>query len=93
MNVVAGWYPTDVNRPDLRTMLVSAVLPATHGQLIDQIASNLLGRPLDAAHKTAALTFIGATDTKALTSSSSAIGWRLPQLVALILDSPYQTMK
>jgi len=93
MNVVAGWYPSDVNRPDLRTMLVSAVLPATHGQLIDQVASNLLGRPLDAAHKTAALTFIGATDTKALTSSSSAIGWRLPQLVALILDSPYQTMK
>ena len=93
INVVAGWYPTDVNRPDLRTMLVSAVLPATHGELVDQLAQNLLGRALDADHKTAALTFVGATTTKALTSTSSAVTWRLPQLVALILDSPYQTMK
>ena len=91
--MVAGWYPTDVNRPDLRTMLVSAVLPATHGELVDQLAQNLLGRALDADHKTAALTFVGATTTKALTSTSSAVTWRLPQLVALILDSPYQTMK
>ena len=93
ISVVAGWYPTDVNRPDLRTHVVGSTLPATHGQLIDVIAKNLIGRTLDADHKTAALTFIGATDAKALTSSSSAVNWRLPQLVALILDSPYQTMK
>ena len=93
INVVAGWYPSDVNRPDLRTMLAGTVLPATHGELVDAIAHTLLGRALDADHKAAALTFIGATETKALTSSSSAVGWRLPQLVALILDSPYQTMK
>ena len=93
ISVVAGWYPTDVNRPDLRSHVVGSVLPATHGALVDVIAQNLLGRALDADHRAAALTFIGATDAKALTSSSSAVNWRLPQLVALILDSPYQTMK
>jgi uncharacterized protein (DUF1800 family) len=92
-SVVSGGYPNDVVRPPLYTVVVGATLPATHGPLVDLVASRLFGRPLSAAHKASLLTFLGATDSKALSSSSAAVSWNLPNFVAVLLDSPYQMLR
>ena len=92
--MVAGWYPNDVVRPPLYNVAVGPTLPATHGELIDLVAANLFGRTLAPGHKTAALAFVGVTDpAKPLSSSSSAVNGQLANLVAVLMDSPYQTLR
>ena len=92
--MVANWYPNDVVRPPLYNVAVGPALPPTHGELIDLIATNLFGRTLAASHKAAALTFLGVTDpAKPLNSSSGAVNGSLPNLVAILMDSPYQTLR
>jgi len=93
ISVVADWYPSDTVRPTLLQAVVGPTLPATHGALVDLVATNLFGHPLSAAHKAAILTFLGATDTKVLTGSSSAVTGNLNNFVAVLLDSPYQTLR
>ncbi len=92
-SVVSNGYPNDVVRPPLYTLAVGATLPATHGPLVDLVASRLFGRPLSAAHKASMLTFLGATDSKALSSNSAAVSWNLPNFVAVLMDSPYQMLR
>jgi hypothetical protein len=91
--VVAGWYPNDVVRPPLYNVAVGPTLPATHGPLVDLVANRLFGRTLAPAHKAAVLTFIGATDSKSLSSNSNAVGGGLSNFVAVLLDSPYQMLR
>jgi uncharacterized protein (DUF1800 family) len=94
ISMVAGWYPNDVVRPPLYNVAVGPTLPATHGELIDLVATNLFGHPLAPTHKAAALTFLGVTDpAKPLSSSSGAVNGSLPSLVAVLVDSPYQTLR
>jgi uncharacterized protein (DUF1800 family) len=92
-SVVAGWYPNDVVRPPLYNVAVGPTLPATHGPLVDLVANRLFGRTLAPAHKAAVLTFIGATDSKSLSSNSNAVGGGLSNFVAVLLDSPYQMLR
>jgi hypothetical protein len=91
-NMVSG-NPSDVVRPPLITVAVGATLPPTHGALLDVIATNLFGHTLSADHKTALLTFLGVTADKAVSSSSSAVAGGLNSLVAVLLDSPYATLR
>jgi uncharacterized protein (DUF1800 family) len=94
ISMVAGWYPNDVVRPPLYNVAVGPTLPATHGELIDLVGTNLFGRPLAAAHKTAVLAFLGVTDpAKPLSSSSGAVNGSLASLVAVLADSPYMTLR
>ena len=93
ISMVAGWYPNDVVRPPLYNVAVGATLPATHGELVDLIATNLFGRPLGPTHKAAILTFLGVTADKALSASSAAVNGSLTSIVAILLDSPYQTLR
>ncbi len=89
LNIVAGYRPKEFQRPaNLARELIGA-LPATYGALIDALARRLLGRTLPAAHTEALAGYFGQTSGTALKSTDSAVGWRLPQLVALMLNSPY----
>jgi hypothetical protein len=93
-NVVNGWWPDSLTRTaSLLTWVHPAPLPATHGQLVDDIALRLFGRKLTAEHQAATLAFLSVTATTALTATSAAVTWRLGDLVTLLLDSPYHAYR
>ena len=90
-SLAAAWWPSRDNLtiPEARRLL-PATLPTTYGGLVDALCDRLLFRRLDAASRNAVLQFIGplATATRPLPRTSEWVGWRLPYLVALILDTP-----
>jgi uncharacterized protein (DUF1800 family) len=89
LNIVAGWWPKQLVRPaNLVTGLIGAV-PGTYGGLVDALAKRLFGRTLAAEHTAALTAFYGRTPASALKSSDGAVGWALPYLVAMMLNSPY----
>ncbi len=89
LNVAAGWWPNQLVRPaNLATDLVGT-LPATYGGLVDALAQRLFGRTLRAEHTAALTAFYGKTPATALKARDGAVGWALPYLVALMLNSPY----
>ncbi|MGW4944795.1 DUF1800 domain-containing protein [Actinoplanes sp. NPDC004185] len=89
LHIVAGYRPKEFQRPaDLTTDLVGA-LPATYGELIDALARRLFGRTLPAADTTALAGYFAKIPASPLKPADSAAGWRFPQLVALMLNSPY----
>jgi phage tail protein X len=92
---VAGWGPSSdtVIRPPLYNVVIGPTLPATHGDLVDHVATNLFGRPVSAAHKASVLAFLGVAATKPVTSGSGAVTWSLSSFVAVLLDSPYQSLR
>ena len=87
-----GWTATQttnlkVTYPTLRSLL-PATLPTTHGGLVDALATRLLHGPLPAATRDAVCAFLDKTAAAPLRSTDAAVGWRLPYVVALVLDTP-----
>lgn len=76
-----------VTYPSFRTLLPDT-LPATYGALVDALASRLLDDPLPAAKRDAVCAFLDKTAASTLKSTDPVLGWRLPYVVALVLDSP-----
>ena len=93
ISMVAGWYPSEVVRPPLLNVAVGPTLPSTHGALVDLVATNLFGHTLTDENKVAVLAFLGVADGKALSSNSGAVSYSLNSFVAVLLDSPYQTLR
>ena len=58
------------------------------GALVDALAKRLVFRTLPSTHRDAVLAFLGVTAATPLDEDDAAVGWRLPYLVALILDTP-----
>ena len=69
------------------------VADATHGELVDLVATNLFGRTLAPEHKTAVLAFLGVADSKAVSSNSAAVSYGLNSFVSVLLDSPYLSLR
>jgi uncharacterized protein (DUF1800 family) len=97
LNIAARWWPKTLTGPALSTM-VPKRRPATYGALLDVLSHRLLHQPLSARHKAAICTFLSdewatVTPSKALPKDSAALGWRLPYVVALLLDSPQHAMR
>jgi hypothetical protein len=92
LTVAAGWWPNTLRRRELDT-LVPVPRPATHGALVDALARRLVQRNLPAAHRDAICSFLGVSASTPLASSSAAVGWRLREVVALILDSPHHGVR
>jgi Protein of unknown function (DUF1800) len=92
LGIAAGWWPTGFTRRPLRE-LVPRKLPATHGALVAGLGLRLLQRPLPAAHVDAVCRFLGKRSTSPLRADSEAVGWRLPYVVALVLDSPVHALR
>ena len=88
MSLAAHWWPSELILPSLDGLLPDP-LPATYGGLIDSLAKRLVWRKLSVAHRDAICAFLGETADARLRAGDEAVSWRLPYLVALILDSPY----
>jgi hypothetical protein len=88
VSLAAGGWPSELVRPSLKKRFVPKPLPDTYGELLGHMARRLVHRPLPPDHRDAVLGFFGKTAGSRLRSGDEAIGWRLPYLVALILDSP-----
>ncbi|GAB3081140.1 DUF1800 domain-containing protein [Pedococcus soli] len=78
---------TKVKYPALRTLLPTTA-PATYGAYVDALAQRLTQAPLPAAKRDAVCAFLDKTAATTLSANDAALGWRLPYVVALILDSP-----
>jgi len=97
LNVAARWWPTTLTGPALITM-VPKRRPATYGALLDVLSNRILQQPISARQKAAICTFLTdewttVTPSKALPKNSAALGWRLPSIVALLLDSPQHALR
>ncbi len=92
MSLAAHWWPDKLVLPPLRRLLPNK-LPSTHGKLIDALGKRLTFKALSDQHKDAVLGFIGRKASDPLSESDEAVDWRLPYLVALILDSPYHEVR
>ena len=92
LDIVAGWWPKDLTRRPL-TALLPQPLPATHGELVTALGRRLLHRPLPVAHRDAVCAFLGRGAASPLQATSEAVGWRLPYVVALLLDSPAHVLR
>ena len=92
MSIAANWWPDDLVRPPLKDLL-PASNPKTHGDLVNALAKRLVFRTMSTAHLDAVLSFLGRSADDPVNRDSEALGWRLPYLVALILDSPYHEVR
>jgi uncharacterized protein (DUF1800 family) len=89
VGLAAGWWPADhLKVPELLRSVLPGGLPATYGGLVDTLAKRLVFRKLPAAHRAAVLAFLQHDEADLLEADDAAVGWRLPYLVALILDTP-----
>ncbi|MGL5858667.1 MAG: DUF1800 domain-containing protein [Angustibacter sp.] len=91
-SLVSNWWPRTLVRPDLLARVcpgAPARLPATHGELVDTASTTLFGRTLATVDRDVVLTFLGVSSTTAVRADSSAVTWRLPEWITLLLNSPY----
>jgi uncharacterized protein (DUF1800 family) len=97
LSIAARWWPTTLTGPALTAMLPKQ-RPASYGALLDVLSQRLLQRPLPARHKAAICAFLSdewttVTPAKALRQDSPVLSWRLPYVVALLLDSPQHAIR
>ena len=94
LNITAGWYPNGLVRPaSMVTEFAGATLPGTYGGLIDAVATRLLGRTVSDEHRTALAAFYGKTPQSVLKAKDAAVTWEFPYLLALLLNSPYFSLR
>lgn len=86
LGLAGGWTLPAMKRPELATMIPSP-LPATYAALVDALAAKLLVT-LSSAQRDAICRFVDHAPNDLLTAGAAAVTWRLPYLVALILNSP-----
>jgi hypothetical protein len=92
MSLAAHWWPDNLVQPPLSKLLPKN-LPATHGGLIDALAKRLVFRKLSAEHTASVLAIVERDPSDPLDDDDAAVDWRLPYLVAAILDSPYHATR
>lgn len=92
MSLAAHWWPSSLVQPPLRQLLPKQ-LPKTYGKFVDSLSQRLVFRTLADDHRKAVLTFLDKKATDQLTKDDAAVTWRLSQVVALILDSPYHGIR
>jgi uncharacterized protein (DUF1800 family) len=89
VGLAAGWWPANhLDVPNLKKNLLPKKLPKTYGGLVDALAERLVFRRLPDAHRSSVLAFLEHVPSDPLDADDAAVGWRLPYLVALILDTP-----
>ena len=86
-----GW-PEQLRRPRARALL-PARLPRTHGAAIDALSKRLVFRTMRPTDRDAVLGLLGRNADDPLGEEDELIGWRLPYVVALILDTPYHEVR
>jgi uncharacterized protein (DUF1800 family) len=89
MHLAGQWWPKRLHYPSLHAIVPKPV-PQTYGHLIDGLARELNVPPLNSVQRQALTEFVDHKPGDVLAASDAALGWRLPYLVALILDSSHQ---
>ena len=93
LNLVAGWHPKQLTRPASLVKHLLPALPATYGGLVDALARRLLGTAMSAPHTAALTAFLGKQPGSPLKATDAAVNGSSPYLVALVLDSPYFSVR
>ncbi|KRF43042.1 hypothetical protein ASH01_14515 [Terrabacter sp. Soil811] len=86
LGLAGNWTLKAMKRPDVTT-LVPTPLPTTYAALVDALAAKLL-ITLTTAQRDAICRFVDHAPGDALKAGAAAVTWRLPSIVALLLDSP-----
>jgi uncharacterized protein (DUF1800 family) len=86
LGLAGNWTLKAMTRPDITT-LVPSPLPTTYAALVDALAARLL-LTLTTAQRDAICRFVDHAPTDVLKAGSAAVTWRLPSIIALLLDSP-----
>ncbi len=86
LGLAGSWTLKAMPRPALST-LVPATRPATYGAFVEALAARLLVT-VSAAQRDAICRFLEHAPTDTLKADAAALSWRLPYVVALLLDSP-----
>jgi uncharacterized protein (DUF1800 family) len=92
MSLAGQWWPRNLRYPKIGS-LVPNPTPKTYGHLVDGLAAALNVPSLHAVHRSALTEFVGHKPGDSLAATDEALGWRLPYLVALILDSANQAQR
>jgi len=87
--LTAGGF-TGLVYPGLRALTRTAE-PRTNGELVDRIAELLTGQRFRAEHRAALLEFLVTTEDAEY--DEAALLGQLPDLTALVLDSPYHLLR
>jgi uncharacterized protein (DUF1800 family) len=93
LNIAANWYPKQLGRPESMVRYLLPTLPTTYGGLVDAVALRLVGMRLRPEHTAALLSFLGKAATTALKPTDNALNGKFGYLVALVLDSPYFSVR
>ncbi|MGK5679081.1 DUF1800 domain-containing protein [Actinoplanes sp. URMC 104] len=88
LSLAAGWWPATLTMPAAPVKEFVGTLPATHGALIDTVATRLLGCTLPRDSVEALARFFGRTAASPLKPTDPAVGWKFPYLMAMLLNSP-----
>jgi uncharacterized protein (DUF1800 family) len=92
LTLAADWWPKGLLRRPLASMVPSP-LPTTHGAFVAAFGLRLRQRAVTDQERDAVCGFLGVVPSTALTRGSEALGWRLPYVAALLLDSPLQALR
>jgi len=97
LNIAARWWPATLAGPTL-TSMIPKPRPATHGALISALSMRLLQQKATKGQQVAICDFLTdewhkITPATPVVKDSPAIGWRLPYVVSLLLDSPVHALR
>lgn len=81
--LAAGWLPAGLSRPGLASRVLPTPAPPTRSGLATELLTRLLGGA-SAAQVAALVGYLGGDGPV----RPDDVGWRLPYLVALVLDAP-----
>ena len=93
ITIATGWWPTQLTRQASLVRYLLPTVPRTHGALVTALCQRLLGTTMRPEHATALLTFLGRSATSPLAAGDEALGAKFEYLVALILNSPYFSIR
>jgi hypothetical protein len=89
MTLAGQWWPKKLHYTKVSS-LVPKPTPKTYGHLVDGLVAALNVPAFNPVQRSAITEFVGHKPGDALASTDEALGWRLPYLVALILNSSHQ---
>jgi len=89
MSLAAQWWPKELHYTKVEA-LVPKPAPKTYGHLVDGLVRSLSVPPFNSVQRAAVTEFLGHKPGDALAATDEALHWRLPYLVALVLNSSHQ---
>jgi uncharacterized protein (DUF1800 family) len=88
--ITGQWWTDGVRYQKLPAYLLGATMPTTRGALIDILTARLLpGVKVASAHRAALIGFLGADGPL----QNGDVTWLFPVLVAMVLNSPYWSVR